>query len=59
MVPDKKYSDLKHLDEVYSYMLCAWLEYLKTGEHQYTSDNVIRATDEEMINEIKQICGIS
>ena len=54
-----KYSDLKHLDEVYSYMLCAWLEYLKTGEHQYTSDNVIRATDEEMINEIKQICGIS
>ena len=54
-----KYSDLKHLDEVYSYMLCAWLEYLKTGVHQYTSNNVIRATDDEMINEIKQICGIS
>lgn len=54
-----KYSDLRHLDKVYSYMLCAWLEYLKTGEHQYTSDCVIQTSDDEMINEIKQICGIS
>ncbi|PWK92253.1 protein kinase-like protein [Hallerella porci] len=54
-----KYSDLNHLDKVYSYMLCAWLEYLKTGEHQYTSDCVIQTSDDEMINEIKQICGIS
>lgn len=54
-----KYSDMKHLDRVYSYMLCAWLEYLKTGKHQYTSNNVISATDDEVIHEIKQICGIS
>lgn len=54
-----KYSDLGHLDEAYSLILCAWLDYLKTGEHQYTSNCVIQVSDDEMVNEIKQICGIS